>query len=105
MKKVNNKENANDYGAEKVEEVSLVLFEFSLALRLRKRRKLFNQSLFDTGSILSNSFVFDDGKIIHLPLCNIIWHSWFKNLRACSPPKQHFSLFLFSKLFRLEYST
>ena len=68
MKKVNNKENANDYGAEKVEEVSLVLFEFSLALGLRKRRKLFHQSPFDTGSYLSYSYLFDDGKIIHLPL-------------------------------------
>ena len=92
MKKVNNKENANNYGAEKAEEVSWVLFEFSSAPRPRKRRKLFNQSPFYTGSTLGNSFVSDEGKIIHLPLCKIIWHSWFKNIRACSSPKQTFRL-------------
>ena len=75
VKKVNNKENANNNGVAKAEEVSGVLFEFSPALRPRKRRKLFNQSPFNTGSTLSNSFLIDEGKIIHLPLCKITWHS------------------------------
>ena len=52
----------------------------------RKGRKLLNQSPFDTGSTFSYLFLLDEGKIIHLPLCKIIWHSWFKNLRACSLP-------------------
>ena len=59
----------------------------------RKGRKLLNQSPFDTGSTLSYLFLLDKGKIIHFPLCKIIWHSWFKNLRACSLPKQHFRKF------------
>ena len=91
--KVNNKENADVNGAEKAEEKSWVLFGFSPALRPRKGRKLLNQSPFDTGSTLSYLFLLDEGKIIHLPLCKIIWHSWFKNLRACSLAKQHFRKF------------
>ena len=98
VKKGNNKENANNNGAEKAEEVSCVQFEFSPALRPRKRRKLFNQS----SPTLSDSFLCDEGKIINGPLSKIIWHSWFKILRACPSPKQHFRLLLYSKLFRLE---
>lgn len=82
VKKVNNKENSKNNGAEKAEEVSLVQFEFSPTLRPRKRRKLFNQS----SPTLSDSFLCDEGKIINGPLAKIIMHSWFKILRACPSP-------------------
>ena len=61
-KKVNKKENADVNGAEKAEEISWVLFEFSPARRSRKGRKLLNQSPFDTGSTLSYLFLLDEGK-------------------------------------------